>query len=129
MNSVISDTAEYGCYLYDHACRPLLSDFMETVETDVIGQKYNQSGSTKVDNRELNAVNEAVRSHPVEVVGKELRGYMTAMESIAVGEEGATETTDTVRNFNQWENEMKVKVEAGVLCCHWRRRCCEKVLV
>ena len=105
MNSVISDTAEYGCYLYDHACRPLLSDFMETVETDVIGQKYNQSGSTKVDNRELNAVNEAVRSHPVEVVGKELRGYMTAMESIAVGEEGATETTDTVRNFNQWEND------------------------
>ena len=28
MNSVISDTAEYGCYLYDQACRPLLTDFM-----------------------------------------------------------------------------------------------------
>ena len=24
---VISDTAEYGCYLFDHACRPLLADF------------------------------------------------------------------------------------------------------
>ena len=24
MNSVISDTAEYGCYLFDHACKPLL---------------------------------------------------------------------------------------------------------
>jgi Tfp pilus assembly ATPase PilU len=23
MNSVISDTAEYGCYLYDQACRPV----------------------------------------------------------------------------------------------------------
>jgi hypothetical protein len=28
MNVVISDTAEYGCYLFDHACRPLLADFM-----------------------------------------------------------------------------------------------------
>lgn len=25
MNSVISDTAEYGCYLYDQACKPLLT--------------------------------------------------------------------------------------------------------
>jgi ketol-acid reductoisomerase len=30
MNVVISDTAEYGCYLFDHACRPLLADFMAT---------------------------------------------------------------------------------------------------
>ena len=26
MNRIISDTAEYGCYLFDHACKPLLSD-------------------------------------------------------------------------------------------------------
>ena len=25
MNRVISDTAEYGCYLFDHACNPLLN--------------------------------------------------------------------------------------------------------
>ena len=49
----------------------------------------------------LCSVNESIRSHPVELVGKELRGYMTAMESIVVGSEGATKTTDTVRNFNQ----------------------------
>jgi len=82
MNSVISDTAEYGCYLYDHACQPLLKDFMETVDVDVIGTKYN-NGCNTVDNRALNAVNEEIRSHPVEIVGKELRGYMTAMEKIA----------------------------------------------
>ncbi len=29
MNRVISDTAEYGCYLFDHACKPLLSGFMK----------------------------------------------------------------------------------------------------
>jgi ketol-acid reductoisomerase len=29
MNRVISDTAEYGCYLFDQACKPLLGDFMK----------------------------------------------------------------------------------------------------
>merc|ERR1712100_296444 len=85
MNSVISDTAEYGCYLYDQACRPLLVDFMSKIDIDVIGTKYNKSGSNEVDNRTLNAVNEQIRSHPVEIVGKELRGYVTAMEKISVG--------------------------------------------
>merc|ERR1719487_945058 len=41
MNRVISDTAEYGCYLYSQACEPLLADFMKTVDIDVIGTKYN----------------------------------------------------------------------------------------
>merc|ERR1740138_526157 len=85
MNSVISDTAEYGCYLYDQACRPLLIDFMSKIDIDVIGTKYG-TGDNGVDNRTLNAVNEAIRSHPVEVIGKELRGYMTDMEKISTAE-------------------------------------------
>ncbi len=80
MNVVISDTAEYGCYLFDHACRPLLKDFMDKIDTDVIGK--GMPGETGVDNQELIAVNDAIRSHPVEVVGKKLRGYMTAMKRI-----------------------------------------------
>ena len=80
MNVVISDTAEYGCYLFDHACRPLLADFMKQVDTDVIGK--GMEGDTGVDNIELITVNEAIRSHPVEIIGKELRGYMTAMKRI-----------------------------------------------
>jgi ketol-acid reductoisomerase len=80
MNVVISDTAEYGCYLFDHACRPLLADFMREIETDVIGSGIGTDNS--VDNRELIAVNDAIRSHPVEKVGKTLRGYMTAMKRI-----------------------------------------------
>ena len=83
MNSVISDTAEYGCYLFDHACRPLLAEFMTKVDTDVIGK--GMEGDNGVDNQELIAVNEAIREHPVEVIGRELRGYMTAMEKISVG--------------------------------------------
>ncbi len=80
MNIVISDTAEYGCYLFDHACRPLLADFMKDVDLDIIGK--GMSGGNGVDNQELIAVNEAIRSHPVEKVGKTLRGYMTAMKRI-----------------------------------------------
>merc|ERR1712100_565498 len=48
MNSVISDTAEYGCYLYDQACRPLLKDYMASVDTNVIGTKFNITGSNEV---------------------------------------------------------------------------------
>eukprot|EP00614_Pseudopedinella_elastica_P022917 CAMPEP_0172613084 /NCGR_PEP_ID=MMETSP1068-20121228/40450_1 /TAXON_ID=35684 /ORGANISM="Pseudopedinella elastica, Strain CCMP716" /LENGTH=530 /DNA_ID=CAMNT_0013417439 /DNA_START=46 /DNA_END=1638 /DNA_ORIENTATION=- len=84
MNSVISDTAEYGCYLYDQACAPLLKDFMAKIDTDVIGTKFNK-GDNGVDNQELIAINEAIRSHPVEIIGKELRGYMTAMKKISAG--------------------------------------------
>jgi len=80
MNVVISDTAEYGCYLFDHACRPLLADFMRKIDTDVIGKGI--EGDNGVDNIELITVNEAIRSHPVEIVGKKLRSYMTAMKRI-----------------------------------------------
>jgi len=80
MNVVISDTAEYGCYLFDHACRPLLADFMSTIDTDVIGA--GMAGDNGVDNQELIAVNRAIRAHPVEVIGTTLRGYMTAMKRI-----------------------------------------------
>merc|ERR1719454_650694 len=60
MNSVISDTAEYGCYLYDQAWRPLLIDFMAKTDIDVIGTKYSK-GDNGVNNRALNAVNAAIR--------------------------------------------------------------------
>lgn len=83
MNKVISDTAEYGCYLFSHAAVPLLKDFMSTVKSDVIGKTYGQ-GTQQVDNRTLLAVNSAIESHPVEQIGRKLRGYMTAMKQISV---------------------------------------------
>ncbi|WP_298925996.1 ketol-acid reductoisomerase [uncultured Allomuricauda sp.] len=83
MNRVISDTAEYGCYLFDHACKPLLTDFMKTVETDIIGEKYGEGKDNGVDNVKLITVNKALREHPVEVVGARLRESMTAMKPIA----------------------------------------------
>lgn len=80
MNRVISDTAEYGCYLFDHACKPLLTDFMKTVNTDIIGKSF--SSDNGVDNQELIAVNTAIREHAVEKVGAVLRASMTAMKKI-----------------------------------------------
>lgn len=82
MNRVISDTAEYGCYLFDHACKPLLGDFMKTVDTDVIGTHYGQGKDNGVDNVKLITVNKALREHDVEIVGAQLRESMTAMKPI-----------------------------------------------
>ncbi|MEE1945174.1 ketol-acid reductoisomerase [Pedobacter sp. KR3-3] len=82
MNRVISDTAEYGCYLFDHACKPLLADFMTRVDASLIGKNYNEGKDGGVDNRALISVNEVIRTHPVEIVGAKLRKAMTAMKSI-----------------------------------------------
>jgi len=79
MNRVISDTAEYGCYLFDHACKPLLTDFMKTIDTDVIGKGV---ASTGVDNKRLIEVNAALRNHPIEAIGTTLRTAMTDMKKI-----------------------------------------------
>ncbi len=81
MNKVISDTAEYGCYLFSHACVPLLREFMAKIDVDVIGRGLGDI-DTNVDNAKLIAVNESIRSHPIEMVGKTLRHHMTAMKKI-----------------------------------------------
>lgn len=83
MGVVISDTAEYGCYLFDQTARPFLEkEFMPGIGTDVIGRGL-ELDDTTVDNRRLIEVNEAIRSHSIEVVGKRLRSYMTGMKAIA----------------------------------------------
>lgn len=81
MNKVISDTAEYGCYLFANDCVPLLADFMKNIKSDVIGKTYAE-GENGVDNIELIKVNDEIRNHPVEQVGRTLRGYMTSMKTI-----------------------------------------------
>ena len=82
MNRVISDTAEYGCYLFDHACKPLLADFMKKIDLDVIGQKFDAHANAEIDNVELVSINKEIRSHSIEEVGERLRTSMTSMKSI-----------------------------------------------
>ena len=82
MNRVISDTAEYGCYLFNHACLPLLTDFMKTIDTGLIGKNYNENKSNQADNFELVRVNNAIRNHSIEICGSQLREAMTAMKRV-----------------------------------------------
>ena len=85
MNVVISDTAEYGNYLFANAAVPLLRDhIMPKVSLDVIGKGLGVQ-SNGVDNVVLVQVNDAIRNHPIEAIGKVLRGYMKDMKRIAVG--------------------------------------------
>ena len=82
MNVVISDTAEYGNYLFCNAAVPLLREkLLPSLTTEVIG-KGQKLANNGVDNMQLVAVNEAIANHPVEVIGKQLRSYMTDMKSI-----------------------------------------------
>src|SRR5690606_29741506 len=76
MNKVISDTAEYGCYLFSHAAVPMLKDFMAGIDTEVIGSGV-QVKDNGVDDRELIMVNAAIRNHPIEEIGRNLRSHMT----------------------------------------------------
>jgi ketol-acid reductoisomerase len=81
MNVVISDTAEYGNYLFAHAAVPLLEDFMKTVNTDVIGKGL-ETTDNSVDNLDIIQINEGIRYTLIEEVGAELRSYMSAMKPI-----------------------------------------------
>ncbi|MBW0279860.1 ketol-acid reductoisomerase [Shewanella xiamenensis] len=81
MNVVISDTAEYGCYLFNHAAVPLLRDYVNAMSPEYLGAGLKDS-SNSVDNLQLIAINDAIRHTPVEYIGAELRGYMTDMKSI-----------------------------------------------
>jgi ketol-acid reductoisomerase len=81
MNRVISDTAEYGCYLFAHAAEPLLKDFMGQIGTDVIGKGL-ELKDNHVDNKTLVEVNAQIRGHLVEEVGEFLRAAMSGMKAL-----------------------------------------------
>ncbi len=84
MNRVISDTAEYGCYLFANRCIPLLQDFMKQITKEDLGEVYGAGKDTGVDNERLIEVNRAIRQHPTEIIGAWLRERMTGMAKIAV---------------------------------------------
>ncbi|MGB0836517.1 MAG: ketol-acid reductoisomerase [Flavobacteriaceae bacterium] len=81
MNRVISDTAEYGCYLFDHACKPLIKDYVASLGSHVLGNA-DKCPSNEVENQELIAVNQSIREHDVERIGAVLRASMTSMKQI-----------------------------------------------
>ena len=54
---------------------------MTRIDTDVIGRGLERDNNG-VDNQQLIEANAAIRSHPVETIGRTLRGYMSAMKKI-----------------------------------------------
>ncbi len=84
MNLVISDTAEYGNYLFANTATSLLREhLMPRLKADVIGKGLKLKDEA-VDNQRLIEVNHALRTHPIEQVGQRLRAYMTQMKRISV---------------------------------------------
>lgn len=82
MNRVISDTAEYGCYLFSRVAVPIMEkELMPNLHADVVGKGLSLKDNS-VSNAELVKVNDEIRNHPIEIVGKRLRDYMTAMKAI-----------------------------------------------
>ncbi|MFA6623750.1 MAG: ketol-acid reductoisomerase [Fibrobacteraceae bacterium] len=82
MNRVISDTAEYGCYLFARRCIPLLKDFMKGITKEDIGSVYGEGKGNGVDNVKLIEVNAAIRKHPIEEIGAWLRYKMRGMTTL-----------------------------------------------
>ena len=79
MNRIISDTAEYGCYLFNNSCIPLLTEFMRGIENIHIGSK----NSAPCDKKELDLYDRSTKNHPIEKIGKILRNNMKNMKKLA----------------------------------------------
>ena len=80
MNRIISDTAEYGCYLFDHACKPLIKDYVNSLSSMTIGNPFLDNSTFDID--ELNIINNKIKSHSIEIIGKKLRTSMIEMKNI-----------------------------------------------
>ena len=73
MNRIISDTAEYGCYLFDQECQSLLKDFVSSLDSGLIGSAFHPAGNELLN---LARVNESIQGHRIEKVGLTLRAAM-----------------------------------------------------
>ena len=82
MNNIISDTAEYGCYLFNNDAIPLLKDFFSNVDSDIIGTDALSKSNSAVDDERLKVISDNIREHSIEKIGSELRQHMTTMKNI-----------------------------------------------
>ncbi|WP_343154776.1 ketol-acid reductoisomerase [Buchnera aphidicola (Pseudoregma panicola)] len=81
MNLVISDTAEYGNYIFSEKAIPILTKFINTLKYDELFNSKNSK--IIIDNNKLSKINASIRNHDIEMVGSKLRKYMKKMKSIS----------------------------------------------
>ena len=79
MNRIISDTAEYGCYLFNQSCLPLLSNFMTKINKIHLGSSPN---GIKIDESFLKINDDKTFSHNIEKIGLMLRKNMNNMKKL-----------------------------------------------
>lgn len=83
MNIVISDTAEYGNYLFCNTAIPLLQkEFIPNLKLGDL-DLYFKSLDEQISNIILRDTNEMIRNHPIEKIGRKLRNYMKDMKSLS----------------------------------------------
>ncbi|WP_343188633.1 ketol-acid reductoisomerase [Buchnera aphidicola (Neophyllaphis varicolor)] len=75
MNLVISDTAEYGNYIFTEKAFPILKKFVNQIDDKFFTK-------SKIENSKLNKINSLIRNHPIETIGIKLRSYMKNMKNI-----------------------------------------------
>lgn len=81
MNLIISDTAEYGNYLFTNCTLPILKKFIQKeVTTEDLGGKIIENKN--ISNIKLKYVNECIFNHPIEKIGYKLRKYMKLIKTI-----------------------------------------------
>ncbi|WP_417358328.1 ketol-acid reductoisomerase [Gallaecimonas pentaromativorans] len=73
MNVVISDTAEYGNYLFSNVATGIVKDVMAGWDLKELGEGGQFDA---VDDATLSLVDEQNQNHPIEAVGASLRAYM-----------------------------------------------------
>ncbi|WP_343188211.1 ketol-acid reductoisomerase [Buchnera aphidicola (Ceratoglyphina bambusae)] len=81
MNLVISDTAEYGNYIFSNKAIPILENFINKLDCNCLFNSKNLNKN--IDNIELSRINQKIRNHSIEKVGYNLRKYMVGMKSIS----------------------------------------------
>ena len=83
MNVVISDTAEYGSYLFSESAYPILKNFVANLGKSDLGSP---SPQILINNVELYKINQIIQNHPIEIIGHKLRSYMKKMKTITVAQ-------------------------------------------
>ncbi|CAL4325473.1 Ketol-acid reductoisomerase (NADP(+)) [Buchnera aphidicola (Thelaxes suberi)] len=79
MNVVISDTAEFGNYLFEEKALPILKKFFNDISFKEINTLH-KNNKINIDNIKLRNINDSIRNHPIEKIGVKLRSYMIGMK-------------------------------------------------
>jgi ketol-acid reductoisomerase len=91
MNYSVSDTAEYGNYtrgprVIDERVREEMQDILEEVQSGAFAEEWIEEYEKGTPN--LQAERESLKDHPIEQVGKKLRGMMPWLEGDDTAENG-----------------------------------------